>query len=92
MQIKTASDGKKKVVMSRKEWESIGKKAKWGPYQEEEKKIDRDTVWEAGVDLAESIFGKIDDAKLRAMVDSACEKGKDTEDAIAILQGMMRSD
>lgn len=90
MQIKTAN-GKQKLLISRDEWAAIGKKAGWDA-AEETSAIDRDIVWEAGVDLAESIFGKIDDEKLSGMVDSACEKAKDTEDAIAILQGMMRSD
>ena len=36
MQIKRASNGKKKIVMSRREWKAIGKKANWGWDDEED--------------------------------------------------------
>jgi len=32
MRIKTASDGKKKLVLSKEEWNEIGRRGKWGPH------------------------------------------------------------
>lgn len=64
----------------------------YGTEKEDDKGLgmDRDQVMRAAKNAAKDIHGKVDMKLLTGIVDSAVEKGKDSEDAIQIAINMLR--
>ena len=56
-----------------------------------EQGIDRKKVMQAAQSIAKKVFGdKVDQKKVKGMVDKAISIGKDTEDAIGAVQGFFQ--